>query len=496
MSHFTYANRVDQSLDIAGSLAYPSAGQYLPIGDEPSGLGAVISGQEGLAAVVTVGAGTVVTGLTGMTAASVGNFLTLDGYGAFLGGTFLIIEYVDATSVKLSATGLSNQSDIQWRERKSYSLEDDLNYGRSNVQLIKGTTEWYNPIPTYTRPDALNVNVPANLSNIASKTTDARGFILSRAKRGQTIAAGDGYITLTGSFKHSDAADKTGVPTLDVGPYVGNRGACYVMITNNASDNEFESLLDGYTIFGLTRMGSSVSPGSVEVAFYSVAHGHDINTAQPYTWEVGQVANVDLAYGYFERLDKISDAALRQQLSSGSNGYLVTDSDLRRDIDNLQVLIGVNDEATNIYSKLTSTTDYFPFSDLTNTTTTTVIEALQVLNDQIGNRTYTTFLTDGYTITQSLEELSLYVQGSRWTRIIERASINIPAGTPHLIPGGLSYTLDPSDNGANLMVFIRGILRSPGNLSGGNDYLEADTTHITPYFKINIKDHVNYLIKG
>jgi hypothetical protein len=82
------------------------------------------------------------------------------------------------------------------------------------------------------------------------------------------------------------------------------------------------------------------------------------------------------------------------------------------------------------------------------------------------------------------------------TRIIERLSSNISAGTEHTIPGGNSYTIDATDNGQYLWVFWRGLLRDPGLVANGDDYEETSTTSITPYYKIKNKDHINYFIIG
>jgi hypothetical protein len=117
------------------------------------------------------------------------------------------------------------------------------------------------------------------------------------------------------------------------------------------------------------------------------------------------------------------------------------------------------------------------------------------LNEQIGDRTYTGgLLTSGETITTSLQALSTALEDANFVRIIERAASATNAGTPRTIPGGASYTLDPTNNGQNMLVFARGLLRDPGPVSGGNEYQETSTTSVTFYFRINANDHINYLI--
>ncbi len=173
---FSRFNALDQALDIAGSLTQT---QTMALGEEPLGFGPPISGQTGSAAsITTVTSGiATVTGLTGMTAQSVGRMLTISGAASGSNnGTFLIVTFIGATSVEISNAAAvaadANNGAIVWTERNPYSLEDDVNYTRTDRRLIKGTTNWYDAVPTYQRPTAVGTNVPANLSNIAGKTLD------------------------------------------------------------------------------------------------------------------------------------------------------------------------------------------------------------------------------------------------------------------------------------------------------------------------------------
>jgi hypothetical protein len=58
----------------------------------------------------------------------------------------------------------------------------------------------------------------------------------------------------------------------------------------------------------------------------------------------------------------------------------------------------------------------------------------------------------------------------------------------------LSYTPDGTNNGKNMWVFTRGLLRDPGPASGGNDYAETSSTQITFYSRLNTGDHINYIV--
>lgn len=501
---FPRQNALDQALDIAGSFTQT---QTLNEADEPAGYGAPIAGQTGAAASVTAfGAGvSTITGLTGMTAQSVGRFLTMSGAASGgNNGTFLIVTFNSSTSVDISnPSGVApdaNNGALVWTERNPYSLEDDINYIRTDRKQIKGTTNWYDAIPTYQRPTAVGTNVDANLSNIAGKTTDAVAYVVNRAFYGQAVAATNTLVTVSsvGNLKHADATDRTGVPVFDAGPFTGDYTSCYVHIVDGYADGYAGSELvvlnganAGQRIFGVTYNGSSTSPNSVEVHFFSAPFNVDYRVSpNPYTWEAGQPTTINLLYGYNERLDQLDVNAFRTVPALG----ILTDAALSGQIGNVYKQLGTTDGYTNLSAFLTNTTTYFPFFNLPDATPT-VVEALNTLNEQIGNRDYTgSILTDGQTITASLQALSNAIMGSNTVRVIERLAADINANTAHTLPGGNVYVLDGTNNGLYLWVFTRGVLRDPGPVSAGNDYAETSTTSITFYAKQKSGDHINYFI--
>jgi hypothetical protein len=501
---FPRQNALDQALDIAGSLFQT---QTMVESEEPSGFGAPITGQTGAAASVTAfGAGVAtITGLTGMTTDSVGRFLTVTGAASGgNNGTFLIITLNSATSVDISnPTGVApdaNNGAIVWTERWPYRLEDDVNYIRTDRKLIKGTTNWYDAIPTYTRPTATGTSVPANLSNIAGKTTDAVAYNVNRAFYGQTVAATNTLVTVTsvGNLKHADTTDRTGVPVFDASPFTGDWTSCYVHIVDGYADGYAGSELTvlagpnaGERIFGVTYNGASTSPDSVEVHFYSAPFNLNYATsATPYTWEAGQPTTINLLYGFNERLDTLDVNAFRTVPALG----ILTDAALTNKINNLQHVVGVTDGYTNLLGFLTNTTSFFPFFNLPDATPS-VVEALNTLNEQIGNRTYTgSILTSGQTITASLQALSNAIAGSAMKRVIERLGADIPANTAHTLPGGNVYILDGTNNGRYLYLYTRGVLRDPGPVASGNDYSETSTSSVTFYALQRNGDHINYFV--
>lgn len=323
-------NLLEQNVDIGGTTNHSDT---LVSSEEPLGLGARVSGQSGSTASLTAFSGGLVTitGLTGMVTNSDGRFITISGAATPANnGTFEIVSFLSATSVQYSNSSATvpdaNNGSISWIERNSYMLEDDLNYARTDRRLIKGTTNWYDPVPTYIRPTATSTSVDAHLTNIAGKTTDATGFITERVFYNVGVGIGNTKVTINsvGNLKHSNTIDLTGVPVFDAAPFTGNYNSCYVKIVDGYSDNLLEVLAGpnaGEVIYGITNGGSSTSPDSVEILFYSVPYGTDRSTnSTPYTWESGLTDKISIQYGYFKRLDLITNEELRPALDALSAG--------------------------------------------------------------------------------------------------------------------------------------------------------------------------------
>lgn len=616
----TLDDLVDQALDVRGSFTDVDT---LTPADEPNELGSALAGQSGAAASMAAAAGgeIVVTGLTGMTAESVGNFLEISGAATGANNdTFLIVAFTSATQVTIVDNGTApgadaNNGALNWVERNPYSLQDDMNYRRTQERLIKGTANYYDAIPTYQRPTAIGTNVDKNLTNLVS--LDSKAKICNRKFENAAVAATNTRITITdtGNLPHADAVDRTGVPIED-GADAGDLTACYVEIiegtvgsaltvdgratgsittvagaslvvgadtdtfvlndgtnpavtfvydddasvvespTNRAINHTGTETADqirdltitainnaptldinatnggaatvtlvnttggvagnqtitetvaaagfavtgmsgglataGNRIFGITEAGASTEPNSVEVVFYSVPIGDPLATTNPYTWESGQPTTIDLFYPFRERMDLMDENCDRVVLTSG----IIGDAGQAQGLSNLRQVI---DDAllstdTHIGGLLTNKGDFYPFSDLPDATPS-VVEALNTLNEQIGDRDYTgAVLTDGQTITESLQALANALGTASFTRLIERLAADIPAGTAHTLPGGNTYTIDATNNGQNMTLYWRGLIRSPGPVSGGNDYDETSTTTFTPYRRIRSSDHIHYFI--
>jgi len=478
------SNMVNLQLDIQGSL---NPLDTLSLADEPLGYGLSV-GVTGAAGSLNVGSLPTVT-LTDTTADFTalypGQFIQITVTDATAGannGVFEIIaipstttlQYVNASAVASTAVG--------WSIRLGYSALDDFNFARTDRKAIKGTTNYYDPIPTYTLPTATATAVPANLSNISGKTLDAHSLIVSQLAYGVTVASTNTHVTITqaGALKHSSTTDRTGVPCFDVAPYVGLYEECYVFITDPATGSEIINPANQKTVFGITKSGSSTSPNSVEIHFYEVAPGANIATASAaFTWAVGMPTTINAAYGYNYRMDQLPEAAFRRIMTLG----IMSDADLRNDIDKLQTAVGVPDEVTHIGAQLTNKTSNYPFFALG--ATPSVVNALQVLNDATGNLTFTGAILNAgpYTVTSALQALASAIVGSQIIRVTERVTADIAPNTTHTIPVGVQgYGFDNS--GTKLFVYVRGILQDAGIVANKDQYQEVSDTQLKFYAAI------------
>lgn len=325
-------NAGDQSIAVGGSCTQLDT---LDISEEPLELGRAITGQTGASASVSavLSGKATITGLTGMSSLSVGRILVLSGASTGANnGAFRITDFFSSSTVNISNTAAiapdANNGAISWVEREPYTLEDDINYRRTNERLIKGTTVWSDPIPTYVRPTDTLTDVPANLTNIATKTTDAKSIFEPRSQESVSVSSGSSFITISdiGNLKHADSVDITGIAVTDGYDSGNDRGAFVVIVDANIDgygDGAELVVLNGAfagdNIFGKTRAGSSTSPDSVEIEFFSRPQNDwSIGAETPYTWEADQTTLINVGFGYRQRLDLLDENAIREAYIRGS----------------------------------------------------------------------------------------------------------------------------------------------------------------------------------
>ena len=511
MSFNARYNALDQELDIQGSSRQE---QNRTLTDEFNQLGHIVSGVSNAAASIIAGAAggqmRVSSSLAIFDATNLSdrtNFLKVSG--ALTGsnnGVFLIVNVVNVNEVDVvnASAGIpdGNNGALSIQEYQPYALEDDLNYTRTDRAAIKGTTNWYDGIPTYQQTTNLGTNITASLQQIAGHTTDAMS--LNRNLRvvfsGSFSGSLSCVLTSSNNLKHSNGTDKTGVPIYDSAnnSFQNDAQSCYVEI-NDLHANELYVLSGthaGEKVFGLTVTGSGVgvSPNSVMVAFYSVPLAGDISTQKTaYSWESGQPLTASFFIGYNQRLDQLDINAMRSMLSLG----IESDAGLRNEIANIESVIGSAYGAVSLAGLLTNTGNNYIFSVLS--ATPSVVQALNALNSGSGDRTYTgPYLTSGQTLAQSLQALSNAIVSSTGSagvgtvsRYITRLTGTIPAGVP--TPTPIAYTLDGTNNGGHLMIFTRGLLRDPGSPANNDDYSESTTGSVTFFSKNKSGDHIDWL---
>lgn len=327
MTDYRRDHNLDQRLDIAGSGLRTD--DQLPLTDEYQGLGAAL--QTGTGASVTVsGATVIVSGLSGIDDTSLGRFLDLSGASnAGNNGIFPITSVVDATTVWVDNPAAVTEAGLAWSERQPYSLEDDINYERTDRAQIKGVG-YEQPVPNYVRPTNTAEQVPANLSNVAGKTTDARAMVYSVAYENAVVAAGNTYFLISdpsGGLPYADNIDRTGIPLFD-GYDAGDHESTRVDIVDGTNGAVLEVLAGtyaGWKIYGRARQGGAGVDGySFEVEFRAVEDGADLSTSVAYSWEAAQTTTIDFYYPFRKRLDDIPENAFRPVLVNTSAGGLPT----------------------------------------------------------------------------------------------------------------------------------------------------------------------------
>ena len=325
-------NMADQAIDVSGSKTVNS---NKVLAEEPLSLGHPISGGSGATIFGFSGPNVTLTGLSGLTNDVVGKFLTISGaVNPTNNGTFPIISYVSPTSLIISNSDIvfPDTGSLTWTQRFAYSLEDDLNFERTDRALIKGTT-YFGDVPTYVRPSDLTTNIPANLTNIAGNTTDAKAIIYDKFKTGLSVTDGYEFFVVSGAgeFPYSNINNVTGIPTIQNGDSLEE---CLVEIFDNSTQATLK-VIDGYqagnTIVGFCYQGSGVSPNSLEIRFYSLPT-HELETTYPYIWESAQTNSIFIYYPYRELLSDLSDSNLRKRYVVGagtSSDFTTTHKTLR-----------------------------------------------------------------------------------------------------------------------------------------------------------------------
>jgi hypothetical protein len=472
------------------------------------GISGTAGGGGGGAGNVTVASDTFNTTPFNFVAGDVGSFLllTFDGTATHGGGSTLyrISAFTDGNTVTLEGLG----ADVTLAGTVSWTLLSDqksINSSQNHADSINtlgipiadaGAFDVANFEATFA--DIINPLTNGGISDEADNRIFGRTFGAVKDPNGSAPDGVRFYVQLLTGANDGTATDKD----LEI---ISGRSGTAASLTNGTTTvtgltgMQSEDVGRYLTIFGTAvdgnqrhaRITAFISASSVSVAGANFATDANDGSIR---WQVSRhPGSFDFYTPQRERMDQMSETRGRGLLIGG----IVSDAEIVQDILETRNAVGIADNVSDLSGLLTNTGNFFPFLNLPDANPS-VVEALNTLNAQIGNRDFTgTILTDGQTITASLQALADAITASSITRVIERLVATVDANVAHTLPGGNSYTLDVTNNGLNMDVYWRGILRDPGPAStASNSYEETSTTQITPYEKIKSGDSINYMIRS
>jgi len=300
----------------------------------------------------------------------------------------------------------------------SGSLQEDLNVVRTLMKDLKGTSDWFGDLGNYFDPTDTDIgntaNKDLNLSNISGNTLDSKTVIIAvsddNSGAGFTVSGtSTGILFVPTSSAYADPADRRGLPIFNSvtnsGTYYdegGSDNVCRADIINTATEAEMQDS-SGYTIYAKLHDGADNS-GSGEntdvfVKFYANGVECNLSDVQP-----SPPSNISIIYPYRRRMSDMQEYEwLRTDFVSSWEG----DIELIEDITNLWNFTGASDGTTD--PTWTNTSANY----LLNANPDDLMEAINDLNDGIGDATYTsTYLTNGEDITASLDALGLGIQSN------------------------------------------------------------------------------------
>lgn len=325
-----------------------------------------------------------------------------------------------------------------------------------------------------------------------------------------TVAGTDiGFLVTTG-LSYADDADRRG---LIIQNSIGNTyhdeiaiasitvGKHKVILVDSTTGNEFLNA-NGNPVYGVLQDAADHS-GTGEATDVFVKFVEDIaGVPTLYTWQAGDETSVNIYMPQRKcriELEEYDDRTIKV-------ASIVGDAELTQALDDIRSILGIlpGEDAGDL--DLTNTGNFFPFSELT-LGTATLEDVVNKLNEEIGDRDYSqeNFVTDGETITESIEALDLALaQAGVKSKILERPSVDIAKGVAHTIPfaGGsapaiVTYKQDTGHRALFMEVYVAGKKLVPDSsaVATDGDYEETSTTQVTFRFKVKAFQIVEYLIK-
>jgi hypothetical protein len=391
------------------------------------------------------------------------------------------------------------------------TLQHDMNVLRTLLKQIKGTTDWYSELPTYTNPADTATPVSVTLSGIAGHTMDSKTILVAveddNSGAGYSVSPGaSGILVIPTDARYADPVDRRGLPiyasSKPAGTYFDIGGideVCNIDLINLDTGTEFRDA-SGNIIFGRFHDGDDYA-GPPEV------HGedHDVfvrfyTSAGPYTFTANDPTSIMIIYPFRKVLTTMQEWEWQRTDFVGS---FEGDAELIEDISNLWAFTGaVNHARTPSWSSTGAGYAVISGSSL--------VAALNQLNNVLGTTSYsgTHYIHANEDITESLSYLDAAVNtiagqisSGVGEKYIENISSEISAGDEHVLPGSLSYTpaADVGQYGKNMDVFVDGQLLVASTGTNGEeedmDYSETSTTSITFHRDVYAGSNITYIIK-
>jgi hypothetical protein len=401
----------------------------------------------------------------------------------------------------------------------SGSLEEDTNVIRTLMKQIKGTTDWYSSLPTYTDPKATGTPKDASLTNLSGKTLDAQTIIIAvtddNSGSGYTVSGTSTGVLLTPvTTNYADSIDKTGLPIFNSvansGSYLdegGNDNICRIDVVNSTDDSEFVTN-DGHIVYAKFHDGADFSGSGENTDVYARFYANDATI--DFSSVSGTITNV---YFVYPRRKVLSDMQEHEWLRTDFVSSWEGDVELVEDIQNLWSYTGSSNGVSSTAGSWSNATGNYVFSS----DPADIFTAADLLNTGIGNRTFSedNYISDGSTITAALDALDTNlkdiadsVEAGVGDKYVESVASEISKNVAHTIPAGITggYTPDSTAGreGKNMDVFVDGqLLAASTGDAGANadrDYKEethgvSGATTITFLFDIQAGRNITYIVR-
>jgi hypothetical protein len=399
----------------------------------------------------------------------------------------------------------------------SGSLEDDLNNVRTLMKDLKGSTNWFDSLGTYFDPtnttsgNAATKNL--NISNIGGNTLDSKTIILAVSDDntgiGFTVSGTSDGVLLPLTTTYAGFVDRRGLPIFAsaTGSYFdegGSDNVCRIDILDMATDT-FMQTNSGEIVYAKFHDGIDFGGVGSGTDVYAKFYAGGVALSDLSTISGTSPTALKFVYPYRKILSEVSEYEwMRTDFISSWEG----DVELIDDIQDLWSYTGSSDNLTD--PVWTNTGNYYPLDGNPNNLTTGVND----INDAIGSRDYTgngglgNYISDGQSITASLDALDIQVSANTiaiaafaGNKYVEDVTTTIFANVTHSLPYSITYTPSSTagQEGINMDVYVNGQLLSADTGSNGinadRDYGETSTTSITFRFNIKPNSNIVYVVR-